>query len=75
MLNGAAKYYRQWILAIATGIIAVLAYAHQVYPRTEGEKLERRVEQMYSEGKEDMREINSKFDKIYAVLLELKRQK
>ena len=58
--------------AVSTGVAAVmmLGYIHNfVYTRTEGEKLERRVEAIQQQYREDLQNLNEKIDEIYKILV------
>lgn len=52
-------------VAIAFAAIIMMAYAHQyLYPRTEGEKLEKRVEMMETHNREDMTVIRAQLNTL-----------
>lgn len=55
-----------WIVAsLACGIIS-MSYVHSfVYPRTEGERLERRVDEMEKNQREDQKAILEKLEAIW----------
>lgn len=59
----------QWVMSSGLAILGMIAYVHNfVYPRTEGEKLEKRVELVESNTRQDLKEISQKIDKLYRLV-------
>lgn len=59
-----------WAVSTAVAAVMLISYVHGfVYTRTEGEKLERRVEAIQSQYREDLQILNQKIDEIYKLLV------
>jgi hypothetical protein len=57
--------WTSWIVATVAAAIAMISYVHQfVYPRTEGEKLEKRLERVEDQYREDIRTIRDRLDTL-----------
>lgn len=63
--------------AVSTGVAAVmmLGYIHNfVYTRIEGEKLERRVDDVSKEYRVELRALSDKIDEIYRLLMQRRKR-
>jgi low affinity Fe/Cu permease len=60
-----------WATSTAVAAVIMLGYIHNfVYTRTEGEKLEKRVEAISSQNRDDFRALNRKVDEIYRLIVQ-----
>lgn len=61
--------WTEWIVATVVAAIAMIAYVHQfVYPRSEGEKLEKRVDLIEQHYREDVKDVRTRLDEIVDML-------
>lgn len=66
--------WTHWVIATLIAAFSMIGYVHQfVYTRAEGEKLELRVKTVEENGRNDMELLRGKIDKVYELLLSLKR--
>jgi hypothetical protein len=57
--------WAEWIVATVVAAVAMISYVHQfVYPRTEGEKLEKRVDLLDEHYRDDVKGVRERLDQI-----------
>ena len=72
----AAAHWVHWVVATLVAACSLIAYVNSyVYPRSEGMKLEKRVDQVETNVREDLRELRQKLDRIYELLSKLERRR
>lgn len=70
-----AAHWIHWVVATTVAACTLIAYVNSyVYPRAEGIKLEKRVDQVETNVREDLRELRQKLDRIYEILSKLERR-
>ncbi len=68
-------HWVHWVIATTVAAFTIIAYINSyVYPRADGEKLEKRVDQVENYSREELREMRQKLDRIYEILLKLERR-
>lgn len=66
--------WTHWVTATLIMAFGLVGYVNQsVYTRSEGEKLEREVQDIKKTGRDDLREIRDKMDQMLRMVMELKR--
>lgn len=76
-----AEHWKEWIIATTIAATVMIGYVHKfIYPRTEGEKLEQRVDrqehrvaEVEKALREDLVRLSTKMDNQTQLLLELAR--
>lgn len=57
--------WTHWIVATVVAAVAMIGYVHAfIYPRTEGQALEKRVDKVEDQYREDIRAIRERLDQI-----------
>lgn len=68
-------HWIHWVIATTVAAFTIIAYINSyVYPRADGEKLEKRIDLVENNSREELREMRQKLDRIYEILIKLERR-